>query len=210
MPVNPHSKSCVGDEMRRFQSGALHSGTGGKVVKDKKQALAIALSACGKSKYAESFEALGFSEDASEAAADLVAETLDFSRCQRPDGSFYGTSGRCRKGSESGPKEKTAAQVKGQLDKLFKMESEARKAGDHDKAKEYMRAHTKLAKELNDLEKKRGASKAARTPTKPQEKGTPEQRMVLKRLEERLDDAVTVKERNRISTAIKELTLRMK
>lgn len=34
----------VGDEMSRFKKGALHSGKGGKVVKDKKQALAIALS----------------------------------------------------------------------------------------------------------------------------------------------------------------------
>lgn len=160
--------------------------------------------------YVESFEALGFSENSAEVAASLIAETLDFTRCQRPDGSFYGTSGRCRKGAESGPKEKTTAHMKGQLDKLLKMESEARKAGDHDKAKEYMRAHMKLVKELDNLEKKRPAVKAALTPAKPQEKGTPEQRMVLKRLEERLDDAVTVKERDRISTAIKELTSRMK
>lgn len=30
---------------------------------------------------------------------------LDFARCQRPDGSFYGTSGQCRKGTSVGPKE---------------------------------------------------------------------------------------------------------
>ena len=33
------------------------------------------------------------------------AETLDFARCQRPDGSYYGTSGECRKGSKAGAKE---------------------------------------------------------------------------------------------------------
>ena len=74
MPVNPRSKSCVGDEMRRFQSGALHSGRNGKVVKDKKQALAIALSACGKSKYAESLQSLGYSER----VAETVAEMLEY------------------------------------------------------------------------------------------------------------------------------------
>lgn len=46
-----------------------------------------------------------FSEDA--------YEVLDFMRCQRADGTFYGTSGQCRKGKAVGPKEmkalKTAA-----------------------------------------------------------------------------------------------------
>jgi hypothetical protein len=31
---------------------------------------------------------------------------LDFTRCRRPDGSHYGTSGKCRKGSQTGAKEK--------------------------------------------------------------------------------------------------------
>ncbi len=34
--------------------------------------------------------------------------SLDFARCQRPDGSFYGTSGQCRKGVSVGPREKAA------------------------------------------------------------------------------------------------------
>ena len=33
----------------------------------------------------------------------------DFARCQRPDGSFYGTSGQCRKGSPAQPKEKESS-----------------------------------------------------------------------------------------------------
>ena len=41
-------------------------------------------------------------EDFSESAQG----TLDFARCQRPDGSYYGTSGQCRKGKPVGPKEK--------------------------------------------------------------------------------------------------------
>ena len=35
-------------------------------------------------------------------------DTLDFARCQRPDGSFYGTRGQCRKGVEVGPREMKA------------------------------------------------------------------------------------------------------
>lgn len=36
----------------------------------------------------------------SQSALDL----WDFVRCQRPNGSFYGTKGQCRKGTEAGPK----------------------------------------------------------------------------------------------------------
>lgn len=39
-----------------------------------------------------------------EAFAIAFAEAYDFARCQRPDGSFYGTSGQCRKGKEAGAK----------------------------------------------------------------------------------------------------------
>jgi len=35
-------------------------------------------------------------------------EVFDYTRCQRPDGSYYGTGGTCRKGAEVGPKEKAA------------------------------------------------------------------------------------------------------
>ena len=77
MPVNPSDKNCVRDEMRRFKSGSLHSGTGkagkkGPIVKDKRQALAIALSACGKSDYLERMKSFGFTEE----SADFVAKAL--------------------------------------------------------------------------------------------------------------------------------------
>ena len=39
----------VGSVMREFKSGTLHSGKGGKVVKNPRQAIAIALSEAGKS-----------------------------------------------------------------------------------------------------------------------------------------------------------------
>lgn len=85
MPVNPSSKTCVGDEMRRFKSGELHSGVGkkgkkGAVVTDKKQAVAIALRACGKSKYAEKLQSMGYSEETANKTADLLFAELDWER----------------------------------------------------------------------------------------------------------------------------------
>jgi hypothetical protein len=49
MPVKK-GKGCVADVMREWKSGALHSGKDGKVVKNKDQAVAIALSMCGAGK----------------------------------------------------------------------------------------------------------------------------------------------------------------
>ena len=40
----------VGKVMTEYKEGTLHSGKSGKVVKDKKQAIAIALSEAGQSK----------------------------------------------------------------------------------------------------------------------------------------------------------------
>jgi len=74
MPVNPNSPNCVGDELKRFKSGNLHSGKGGKVVTDPRQAKAIALSACGQSKYAEMLQSMGYSEETAEAVTSIFAE----------------------------------------------------------------------------------------------------------------------------------------
>jgi hypothetical protein len=40
-----------------------------------------------------------------EALAEFSEAYLDFARCQRPDGTHYGTNGQCRKGKETGAKE---------------------------------------------------------------------------------------------------------
>ena len=48
MPVSKGKKG-VQEEMERFKKGELHSGKGGKVVTNKKQAVAIALSEAGLS-----------------------------------------------------------------------------------------------------------------------------------------------------------------
>ena len=52
MPVKK-GKGCVADVMREWKAGTLHSGKGGEVVKDKDQAVAIALSMCGGAKKAK-------------------------------------------------------------------------------------------------------------------------------------------------------------
>ena len=71
MPVKK-GKNCVSDEMHRWKSGDLHSGKNGPVVKDRKQALAIAISECNHS---ERLQSMGFSQETS----DAVATMLDFS-----------------------------------------------------------------------------------------------------------------------------------
>ena len=46
-------KTKVQKVMHEFKTGTLHSGKGGKVVKSRKQAVAIALSEAGKAKKAK-------------------------------------------------------------------------------------------------------------------------------------------------------------
>lgn len=73
MPVRK-GPDCVGDEMARFRRGELHSGKGGKVVTDPKQARAIALSACGESKYSEQLQSIGFPADVAKEVTAMFAE----------------------------------------------------------------------------------------------------------------------------------------
>ena len=75
MPVQK-GPDCVGEEMSRFKSGDLHSGKSGKVVTDRKQALAIALFACGKSKYAETLKSIGYTEETANAVAEMFEESF--------------------------------------------------------------------------------------------------------------------------------------
>jgi len=75
MPVHK-GPDCVGEEMTRFKKGEMHSGKGGKVVTNPKQAQAIALSACGQSKYAESLQSMGYSEKVAEQITAMFAESF--------------------------------------------------------------------------------------------------------------------------------------
>jgi hypothetical protein len=75
MPVHKGA-DCVGEEMSRFKAGDMHSGKGGKVVTDSKQAKAIALSACGDSKYAEMLQSMGYTEETAKEVAAMFAESF--------------------------------------------------------------------------------------------------------------------------------------
>lgn len=81
MPVNPESKTCVSDEMRRWKSGQLHSGSGGIVPvtpKGRRQALAISLNVCKRSSFEESLSSLGFSQESSRRVANLLSTVPDW------------------------------------------------------------------------------------------------------------------------------------
>ena len=73
MPVH-RGPDCVGEEMRRFGKGEMHSGKGGKVVTSPRQAKAISLSACGESKYSETLQSIGFPVETAESVTAMFAE----------------------------------------------------------------------------------------------------------------------------------------
>jgi hypothetical protein len=73
MPVQK-GPNCIGEELRRFKQGQLHSGKSGKVVTNPAQAKAIALSACGQSKYAEMLQSMGYTEETANAITSIFAE----------------------------------------------------------------------------------------------------------------------------------------
>jgi len=75
MPVRK-GKDCVGSEMKRFAKGELHSGKSGRVVSNPQQAKAIALSACGQSKYSEMLQSMGYSEKVADEVVALFAESF--------------------------------------------------------------------------------------------------------------------------------------
>lgn len=50
MKKKTKAQKKVGKVMREYKAGTLHSGKGGKVVKSRKQAVAIALSEAGMAK----------------------------------------------------------------------------------------------------------------------------------------------------------------
>ena len=62
--------------MELFRKGQLHSGSTGKVVTNPKQAKAIALSACGESKYSEVLQSMGFPASTAEEVVAMFAESL--------------------------------------------------------------------------------------------------------------------------------------
>jgi hypothetical protein len=114
-----------------------------------------------------------FAEMASQTQAANFSEgggTYDFTRCVRPDGTAYGTRGRCRKGSEAAkaPTEPKAKKVAGNAGKgtetdmkgahsAFKAakakEEEARRALATGKSPEAQQRHRDAYKAMSDAEK---------------------------------------------------------
>lgn len=91
-----------------------------------------------------------------ESFSESAQDALDFARCQRPDGSFYGTSGQCRKGVSVGAKEKAELKkaaaggnkrAQKALDKLDGKTAESKKTGAPSQAE--VRALDKAAKAAN-------------------------------------------------------------
>lgn len=82
MPIKGKGKTCVSHELKKWKHGKLHSGKGkegkkGPIVKSRDQAIAIALSVCGKSDHTErdlydSFVNFGFSEESAKLAAKML------------------------------------------------------------------------------------------------------------------------------------------
>jgi len=96
--------------------------------------------------------------------SEEALEALDFARCQRADGSFYGTSGQCRKGKETSEKPAETPKAKpGRAEKIAKLRAsvdEAKKAGDKKKLKDLrhnLQIEEKTAK-LESQAKKTGRS----------------------------------------------------
>ena len=73
MPVRK-GPDCVGEELRRFKKGEMHSGKKGPVVTSKNQALAVALNVCGESKYSETLQSMGFPAETADQVVALFAE----------------------------------------------------------------------------------------------------------------------------------------
>lgn len=75
---------------------------------------------------------LKYSEDPEDQLA--FAEAYDFARCQRPDGSFYGTSGQCRKGKDAGAKPEEPKKLKTDFRKEVAAGAAKRKERDEKRA----------------------------------------------------------------------------
>lgn len=86
-------------------------------------------------------------------AADFAEgeDTYDFTRCVRPDGSFYGTRGKCRKGSETGAKELPEPRTEGGAKRRATAEGKkAKKAASRAAAAEKIKAHAARNRAFKD------------------------------------------------------------
>ena len=94
MPIKK-GKGCVAEVMREWKAGTLHSGKGGDVVKDKDQAVAIALSMCGGARKGSK----SYTEQAGELLKQIKEmpqkspDEFDLAECGRKKGMSYADCG---------------------------------------------------------------------------------------------------------------------
>lgn len=158
--------------------------------------------------------------------------TLDYTRCVRPDGSAYGTSGQCRKGTQAEKEEaeaidqlasmlprgekilsssgkvhvagqKKEKSLDDQIREAYAMEQKARQEGNLEEATKHMRTHIKLANQLNALEDKRKEEKKV----KGQKLELLKSRLM--ELMDKMDNAATIQQQQRLSSAVSELQKRI-
>jgi hypothetical protein len=119
---------------------------------------------------------------------DFIDTHFDFTRCQRPDGSYYGTGGQCRKGGQVGDKEKEASSggkssgrvsdkdAKKLSASLTKQIGDAAKAGDQKKVDMLM----KTKGDIDATIKARGGGSQTKEAAKKQEEKASKMRAVAK------------------------------
>ena len=103
--------------------------------------------------------------------SEKALEALDFARCQRPNGTFYGTAGICKSGAPVGAKEKEApkgrkssgevsdADAKKLSASLTKQIGDAAKAGDKKKVDNLMLAKDTVDRQIKAREKAKATTK---------------------------------------------------
>ena len=80
--------------------------------------------------------------------SESAQEALDFARCQRADGSYYGTGGVCRKGTQAGAKEKTTS-------------SKSKEAANVSRSQKQKQNASRTAALKEELDKRKGEMKGA-------------------------------------------------
>ena len=89
-----------------------------------------------------------------EGVLEKFRQEYDFARCQRPDGTFYGTSGTCRKGSPVGAKEtdksvkEKKAKIQKAIDELREKAKESYAKGDYESGTKYGNKALELSQNL--------------------------------------------------------------
>ena len=92
----------------------------------------------------------GFNPEIYAEFLEQALEHYDYARCQRPDGSYYGTAGKCRKGTEVGAREKKVSR-KSQVAKIKSLKNEGKALLEKGNSKEGLAKLNEAIKLQNEL-----------------------------------------------------------